>query len=154
MNKKTISIISLILIPIVIGIALSPILITYLKYEPIIREENFTRFYVVNKSNISIEKPVSLERQISYRVIIENHENRTIKYKLNVLFGGNEIYNKSINLKNEKIFNRIISFRPNLTNNSNKYFKLEFRLYKNKEYYTSKAFQINIESEKKISEND
>jgi hypothetical protein len=95
--------------------------------------EPATRFYAVNESEIFYGKPVS------YRIILENQEGKTIDYEMKVRLSGKEIYNKKIRLNNGSSFNQTISFIPGLTDG---YQRLEFLLYKDNEIYKTLVSQV------------
>jgi hypothetical protein len=92
-----------------------------------------TRFYAVNESEIFYGKPVS------YRIILENQEGKTIDYEMKVRLSGKEIYNKNIRLSSGSIFNQTISFIPGLTDG---YPRLEFLLYKDNVIYKTLISQV------------
>ncbi|VVB87969.1 Uncharacterised protein [uncultured archaeon] len=95
--------------------------------------EPATRFYAVNESEIFYGKPVS------YRIILENQEGKTIDYEMKVRLSGKDIYNKSIRLGSGSSFNQTISFIPGLTDG---YPRLEFLLYKDNEIYKTLISQV------------
>ncbi len=87
----------------------------------------------MNESEIFYGKPVS------YRIILENQEGKTIDYEMKVRLAGKEIYTKSIRLNSGSGFNQTISFTPNITDG---YPKLEFLLYKDNETYRTLVSQV------------
>jgi hypothetical protein len=95
--------------------------------------EPATRFYAVNESEIFYGKPVS------YKIILENQEGKSIDYDMKVRLSGKEIYNKNIRLNSGSIFNQTISFTPSLTDG---YPRLEFILYKDNEIYKTLVSQV------------
>jgi hypothetical protein len=95
--------------------------------------EPATRFYAVNESEIFYGKPVS------YRIILENQEGKSIDYEMKVRLSGKEIYNKNIRLNSGGIFNQTVSFTPDLTDG---YPQLEFLLYKDNELYKTLESQV------------
>ncbi|SNQ62600.1 DUF1616 domain-containing protein [Candidatus Methanoperedens nitratireducens] len=122
-----------IIIAVVGGIGASFALIKLAGEKSQSQPELTTAFYAVNESEIFYGKPAS------YRIMLENHEGKTIDYEIKVRLTGEEIYSKEIRLNSGSSFNQTISFTPNLTDG---YPKLEFLLYKNNETYRAFAFQI------------
>ena len=143
----------ILIIPIIIGIMVSSVIQGYVNKENQIRIENNTRFYVVNKTSISVEKPVDIQKNLSFRIIIQNHENKRMVYILKIIFDKKIIYDKDIKVGKDKIYNKTLSLNLfNFTNNSdtkNRYGKLEFRLYdKDNKLYGVNILQFSYRNKK------
>ncbi len=123
----------LIIIAVLGGIGASFALIKLAGEDSQTQQEPTTRFYAVNESEIFYGKPVS------YRIILENQEGKTIDYEMKARLAGKEIYNKNIRLSSGSSFNQTISFTPAITDG---YPSLEFLLYKDNEIYRTLVFQV------------
>lgn len=144
--ERKIKLILMIIIPIIAAIIASSIIQGYISKDQI-QNENNTRFFVINKTKISIEKPVNIEKNLSFRIIIQNHENKGMKYRLKIIFDENIILDKDVKVGKDKTYNRTLSLNLfNFTNNSfhkeNRYTKLEFQLFNENKLYGVRVFQF------------
>lgn len=155
--ERKIKLILMIIIPIIAAIIASSIIQGYISKDQI-QTENNTRFFVINKTKISIEKPVNIQKNLSFRIIIQNHENKGMKYRLKIIFDENIILDKNIKVVKDKTYNRTLSLNLfNFTNSSreNRYLKLEFRLYNDDKLYGVDIFSFpyrRIETEKNTNQ--
>lgn len=141
MDKGKAIILTILVVPIITGVTISIMLEHYIRGESVIIPEKITRFYVVNESGVSLERYIQNGESLLFRIIIENQENMTITYRLNVALSGNNVYNETMVLDNGQTLNKTISFRSNI-NDTNIYSKLEFLLYKNDIFYKNVVYQI------------
>lgn len=151
-DRKKLLVISIVFIPVFAGILAALEIQKFIEDKPIVTE-NYTRFYITNKSDKSIQKSLSLDKNISYRVFLENKENKKMNYELKVLFSEDLVYHRIIKLDNDKIFNKTISFKPdNRTMNESKYIKLKFLIYKDGQLFKDIVSQISLGNNSNSSE--
>lgn len=150
-------VILMLVVPIIVAIIASSIIQGYISKDQI-QTENNTRFYVINKTRISIEKPVNIQRNLSFRIIIQNHENKKMAYRLKIIFDENIILDKDVKVGKDKTYNRTLSlnlFNFTNSNKENRYAKLEFRLYNDNKLYGVDIFSFpyrRIETEKNTNQ--
>lgn len=92
-----------------------------------------TRFYVTDETDADSGK-LSF-----YRMIIENREGSKMEYDLNIRLAQDIIYSQKIALDSNDRYSKMFSFDNSQIQN---YQKLEFLLYRDKDLYRSRVFQI------------
>ncbi|VVB87565.1 Uncharacterised protein [uncultured archaeon] len=115
------------------GIATAHALTKAIDENKLPQHEPTTRFYAISEGQIFFGKPVL------YDMILENHEGKSMDYKLQVRLSGETIYNKEITLNDSETLNQTISFIPDQAND---YQRLEFLLFKDNVPYRTRVFQF------------